>query len=429
MTSAYEKLRGHVFALEMIDTHEHLPPFERDRPTDTDVLAEYLRHYFSSDLVSAGLSDEGFALACDATKPLMQRWQAVEPYWQAARHTGYGRSLDIAARELYGIDSITRDTIEELNGAFLAAREAGGHYDRVLKEKSRIRCSIEDADSACVSKEGDEVDPRYFRPVFRCDDFVAPATPADLDALSRQTDVAIHTLDDLKAACGVYVQRRLDRGAVGLKCGLAYMRPLRFEKTSAAEASRDFARIFRDDSRMWGRPGRWPLRKLQDHMMHHVCALADARKLPFQIHTGLQAGTGNFIYHAEPSQLSNLFMDYRNVRFDIFHIGYPYQQTLSALAKNFRNVFIDFAWVHIISSEASVRALIEYLDAVPANKINGFGGDYAFIDGVVGHAWMARENVAKALARKVDEGAFDLECAKELAKMILHDNPEAVFRL
>ena len=92
-------------------------------------------------------------------------------------------------------------------------------------------------------------------------------------------------------------------------------------------------------------------------------------------------------------------------------------------------MFIDFCWANIISPEASVRALVEYLDAVPANKISGFGGDYAFIDGVVGHAWIARENVARALAAKVDHGVFDLDRAREIATMILRDNPAKLFGL
>jgi len=422
MTSTYEALREHVFSLDIIDTHEHLPPFEADRPKDTDVLAEYLSHYFSSDLVSAGLSDEGVASARDASKPLAQRWKTVEPYWEAARNTGYARSLDVAARELYGVREITGDTIEELNEAFVAAREAGGHYDTVLKRKSRIRCSIEDWQSSCVFRSGDEVDARYFRPVFRCDAFIAPEGPQQLEGLAHETGVPIKTVDDLKAACEVYVERELGRGAVGVKCGLAYMRPLKFETTSVTEAAEDFAGLLQGAEQ-------WSLKRLQDHMMHHVCALADARGLPFQIHTGLQEGSGNFIANSEPSQLTNLFMAYPNVKFDVFHIGYPYQQTLSALAKNFRNVFVDFCWAHVISPTASVRALVEYLDAVPANKILGFGGDYNFVDGVVGHAFIARENVARALAIKVDEGVFDLNRARQLAQMILHDNPAALFGL
>ncbi|HUU42227.1 MAG TPA: amidohydrolase family protein [Planctomycetota bacterium] len=409
MSSAYDALREHVFALDIIDTHEHLPAFERNRPRETDVLGEYLTHYFSSDLVSAGLSAEALVFARDHTKPLAERWKTVEPFWEAARHTGYGRSLDVAARLLYDIDAITAKSIGALDERFRAARAAGGHYDRVLRATSRIVTSIEDGGSACVPGGGDEVDFDYFTPVLRLDAFIMPESKAMIGKLVRETGVEIATLDDLKRAAETLLDRSLERGWIGLKCGLAYARSLKFERTSAADAA--------------------SLRRLQDHMMHFVCALAETRKLPFQVHTGLQEGSGNTISNADPTLLSNLFMDYPNVRFDLFHIGYPYQQTMSALAKNFRNVFIDFAWVHIISPEASVRALVEYLDAVSANKISGFGGDYAFIDGVAGHAFIARENIARALAVKVDQGVFDVRRAKEVARMILFENPTALFKI
>ena len=150
--------------------------------------------------------------------------------------------------------------------------------------------------------------------------------------------------------------------------------------------------------------------------MHHVLRLADRRGLVLQVHTGLQEGNGNYIAHSDPSHLTNLFMEYSNVRFDCFHIGYPYQQVLAALAKNFRNVFVDFAWVHIISPTAAIHALVEYLDSVPANKISGFGGDYILVDGVYGHQYIARDNIARALAIKIEQGAFDVDQAKEVAR-------------
>jgi len=422
MTSTYETIREHVFALEIIDTHEHLPTFERNRPQESDVLEEYLTHYFSCDLVSAGLSDEGIAFARDHTKSLAERWRTVAPYWSAARNTGYARSLDIAARELYGIDAINGDTLDALNARFVAAREAGGHYDTVLKRTAKIVTSIEDGGSSCVPGGGAEVDFDYFSPVLRLDGFIAPESKDALAELSKQTGVAIASLADLKHAVEVQLDHNLERGWIGLKCGLAYMRTLRFDAVSDADAEDDFAKLLEGAAQ-------WSLKRLQDHMMHFVCALANARKLPFQFHTGLQEGNGNFIGHSDPTLLTNLFMDYPDVRFDLFHIGYPYQQAMSALAKNFRNVFIDFCWANIISPEASIRALIEYLDAVPANKISGFGGDYAFIDGVVGHAFIARENIAKALTFKVKHGSFGIDRAKELARMILYENPRALFGL
>ena len=163
--------------------------------------------------------------------------------------------------------------------------------------------------------------------------------------------------------------------------------------------------------------------------MHHLLALADERGLTMQVHTGLQEGNGNIITDANPTLLTNLFIEYGNVKFDIFHMGYPYMLELSNLAKNFQNVFIDMCWGHIISPEAARRALIEWLDAVPANKISAFGGDYAFVDGVYGHQELARRNVARALADKVEEDCFSVDQACQIARMLFVDNPERLFGL
>ncbi|MBD3242552.1 MAG: hypothetical protein GF331_18325 [Chitinivibrionales bacterium] len=65
----------------------------------------------------------------------------------------------------------------------------------------------------------------------------------------------------------------------------------------------------------------------------------------------------------------------------------------------------------------------------PANKICAFGGDYLFPDGVVGHAAIARENISRALAEKVDRGIFDFDRAKEVASWLFVDNPKRVFGL
>ena len=59
---------------------------------------------------------------------------------------------------------------------------------------------------------------------------------------------------------------------------------------------------------------------LQDYMMHYILRLANKRGLTFQFHTGLQEGNGNIIYNSDPSLLSNLFLEYPDVDFDIFHI-------------------------------------------------------------------------------------------------------------
>ena len=423
MDRLYDQLREYVFSLEILDTHEHVPGREESRPRENDVLGEYLSHYFSCDLVSAGLTPEQLDVARDPARPLRQRWQLIEPYWEAARNTGYGRALDVAARDLYGLDRIDGGTIGPLNEAFCAARAAGRTYENVLKEKSKIRLSILDSDLDC--------DQRFFRSTLRLDDFVTVSDQGGLRDLARRAGMkTIHNLDDLEAACEKTLDAGIKRGIACLKSGLAYQRPLRYEKVTRAAAEAELNELFSDTSYPCMEQA-WLgcTAKLQDYMMHHVCRLADARGLAFQFHTGIQEGNGNYIYHSDPTLLTNLFMEYRNVRFDCFHIGYPYQQALAVLAKNFRNVFIDFCWAHIISPTAAVNALVEYLDSVPANKISGFGGDYLFVDGIYGHQYIARENVARALATKIDQGVFDVDRAKQLAGMLLHDNPVAIFSL
>lgn len=418
---SYDELLATISEFEIIDTHEHLPAREADRPANSDVLSEWLFHYFSCDLVSAGLSDAGLAAARDPSHDLLERWDIIEPYWHAARSTGYGRVLDITARDIYGITRVERGTICALNEAFHAARTRGGHYDYVLKEKSRIALSVVDSDCNC--------DRRYFASAMRFDDFIMPQHRTQIEQIGERVGIRIHRLTDWEEALSKSLQQALDIGVVTVKTGLAYLRSLHFPKVDYATAEREFYDAFSERNSPAWRPRYERDEALQNYMMHALLRLADQQGLTVQIHTGLQEGNGNIIIDANPVQLTNLFLEYGNVRFDIFHMGYPYMLELSALAKNFRNVYIDMCWGHIISPEAARRGLVEWLDTVPANKICAFGGDFCFVDGIYGHQYLARRNVATALAQKIADDSFDLDRAKEIAHWLFIDNPINLFNL
>ncbi len=75
----FEKIFDYVQGLEIIDTHEHLPCCEDAREKEVDVLKEYLSHYFSQDLVSAGLRANDYRKIVDHRLPLIKRWKLVEP--------------------------------------------------------------------------------------------------------------------------------------------------------------------------------------------------------------------------------------------------------------------------------------------------------------------------------------------------------------
>jgi hypothetical protein len=426
MNKTYNTLYSHIKGLETIDTHEHLPYKESAREKDTDVLKEYLTHYFNRDLVSAGLGPEDYQKVLNHKLPIRERWKIVEPYWEAARYTGYGRSLDISVKALYGINGISGKTIEKLNQKFLKTLRPG-HFRKVLKDVCNIKVSL-------LSKsEFDHClgyDRTLFRAVYAPDIFINPKTGVDVMQVERYSGIRISSMNDWLEACIRTIEKFLAASIPVLKCGLAYHRTLKFDRVSKNDAEEGFRNIFTSKHTPdWGNQVFVVGKAFQDYMMHFILDIAKKKRLTYQFHTGLQEGNGNYISNSDPALLTNLFLEYPDVDFDLFHIGYPYQQTLSALAKNFPNVYIDMCWAHIISPEASVRALSEYLDAVPYNKISAFGADYCFVDAVVGHLTLARQNVAKALAQKVDEGVYGINKAKEIAEMLFYKNPYRIMKL
>ncbi len=428
MDSMFEKILEYVKELEVIDTHEHLPHNEEvwlgQYRDGGDVFREYLSHYFSSDLVSAGLPQTDLQRVTDSDLPVLKKWEMLEPYWDVARHTGYGRALDLAVRGIYGIDGISRETIEEVNQAFLASLKPG-HFQRVLKDLSRIKVSLLDSLDGSL-----DCDRRFFRSVFRMDVFVIPRALEEIQYVENLTGIRITSFDAWCKCCRKTMDIVLEKGVVALKCGLAYRRSLQFERPTRAMAEAEFNDFLTSIYRgVLHSQISIPGRHCQNYMMHYILELANQRQLAYQFHTGLQEGFGNHISWTDPALMTNLFSEYPDVHFDLFHISYPFQQKLSAIAKNFANVSIDMCWAHIISPQASVSALGEYLDSVPFNKINAFGGDYLFVDGVYGHQYLARENVSKVLAMKVNEGVFNLDRAKEIARCLFYDNPSRIFRL
>jgi predicted TIM-barrel fold metal-dependent hydrolase len=429
-TTPYSEIKKHIEGIRIIDTHEHLPPEKERIKEEVDVLATFYQYYASSDLISAGMPEEEFLKIWDTSRTLNERWGIFEPWWEKISNTSYARALEIAARDLYGVEGISTDTYETLSER-TKERNRVGLYPWVLKEKSNIDVSILDMGLY-------DVDRSLFAPVLHFNDMLRATDRTAIEAIGRSEGGPIHTLN---ALCNAARSRfdRLEGSVVGVKIPTAYERPIFFEKTSFSEAEEAFNEIFRTrlfqrievppkgDKRVPAHVGAEKLLPLQDYLVHLIVQEAERRRLPIQIHTGLQEGNENIVTHSKPTHLINLFMEYRDARFDIFHGGWPYCGELGALAKNFPNVYIDMCWMHVISESRARSALSEWLDEVPANKIMGFGGDYAFVEGVYGHAVMAKENIARVLASKVDERSFSLGEAKKYASWLLRDNPLRLF--
>ncbi len=430
----YGKILEYAWSLDIIDTHEHLPNENDWAKNEQDVLQNWLSHYFSTDIVSAGFAEDEYnELMGNNDISVKERWKKLEPYWNAASNTGYGRALDRTARDIYGVEGINSNTIEELNRKYRENVEKSrngsySHYDKIFKEKSKIS-------DALVILYGEEKfrKDKPFHNVPIISGLLRPNNQYAIADLGKKFNTKIHSLNDWVDACELQIKKWVENGAVALKCGSAYARTIHFKKTNYADAEKVFNSMFIYPSGSSFYPNdigqTEEVEIMENYIMHAILSIVDEMGLVLQIHTGIQAGNCNFLPNSNPELLNNLFQEYKNVTFDIFHIGYPYQHTLGALAKMFPNVMINMCWAHIISPQASVDSLVEWLDVVPANKISAFGGDYCFIDGVYGHAAIARENIARALAIKIENNCFDLERAKEICKWLFVDNPKRIFKI
>jgi len=431
----YNTLYDEILKMPVIDTHEHLIWEEDDRINENrDVLCEYIQHYFINDLISCGMPRKDLEWVMHSREDILKRWDKVEPYWEICRYTGYGQILDITAKGVYGIDGVNRGTIAALNDAFLAAKKPG-HYQRVLKDLCHIEVSI--LDNAMIRPQSDSP---FFKYVFQPRGFIRPSPfdgpgtqPNMLAYLDETFSIKVKTIDDWQEACERELDKTLARYGVQIcKCILAYNRSIRFEKVEYAVAKNLFADVLKKtqyrDKENQGNAMDFPI-PLQDYMMHHVLGLMNKRGLVFQFHVGYQAGNGNTMANCHPALLNNLFLEYPDVHFDLFHIGYPFQNVVCALTKMFPNVTVDMCWAHMISPAACIAALDDFLDAIPYNKISAFGGDYNFVDAVYGHLQQAKKDVAIALTRKVERGVFDEGKAVEIAHALLYDNPKRIFRL
>ncbi len=426
------RIRKEIEGIGLVDTHEHTVPERERNRVATDLFSVWFLHYASSDLVSAGMSLQSLDQLRDATQPLDLRWNEFAPFWEHSRTTGYGRALLLAARDLFGVEDINVSTWKTLSEKIRDANQPGW-YRKVMKDLARIEVAILDP----IYYETHPVDYDLFAPATRFDPFIVPRTRGHLDALEKSTNGSIHSLGDLEKALEMAFGQALTRGMVTVKTGLAYFRTLDYRRPTRHQAEEVFNRIVShvDPLRFRFHPGggegpSWAeCKPLQDYMMHQVIRQAQEHNVPIQVHTGLQEGVGNALFHSNPLLLIDLFLEYRQVKFDLFHAGYPFSGEVASLAKNFPNVWADLCWVWIISPAAGRRILDEWIETIPANKILGFGGDYRFVEGSYAHARMAREGVAQVLTEKIRGGYLTEEEGLRVGQKILRDNAWKLFQL
>lgn len=414
-----QRIKSFIDSIDIIDTHEHLiNPDYVARSNFLDFMLLF-QHFSYDDFVSAGLSRSDFNMLNGDSLTVQEKWYKIKPFWDASRNTTYNRVALIAARDLFGIKDINGLTIEELSANIKKAYQTNW-FDILIVEKCRIRTLIIDSEDKSFKND-------HVLYVKRFNSFLNIKTKYAVDSIGIMQGKMIPTLEEFVKSLETSFIDAISSGIVAVKVNIAYKRPLLFEDVTPEVARKVFKELMSSPEHTF-----LPIEKikpLQDYMFYRLMDLARANRIPVVIHTGLQAGNGNFIENSKPTLLANVFIKYHDVNFVLYHGAYPYGGELAALAKNFKNVNIDFCWLYAISPSYSERYLNEWLETVPVKKIMAFGGDFANMENIYGELVIAKEVISRVLSEKVRDGFYSESEAKIFAKMMLHDNASSFYNI
>jgi len=408
LTPLAQRLFTALAEIEVIDAHEHLPPEEVRTSTPVDALTLF-SHYTRGDLQVAGMSQADYDATQNHALPLDYRWKLVAPYWEQIRWGSYARAALLAVHRFYGEEDLNDQTYLAISER-MAAANTPGIYSRVLRDACHIRTALTQCQRTDVGAP-----------------LLTPVMPLIFELWDTMTwrgiaeskmgvSGPLNTLDDFLGVIRSYLLRVKSEGAVGLKTrSHPYAAP---NRTQAMECFQQLRQ---------GAVKELPfVNPLHDYTVDEAIRFAGEQDLTVAVHTGYW---GDF-RTLDPLHMIPLLERHPKVRFDLYHLGYPWVRESLMLGKGFPNVWLNFCWTHIISQRFAMDALDEAIDLIPMNKLIAFGGDYSTpVEKVYGHLTMAREDIARVLAARIERGQITEDQALGLARKWLWDNPKELYRI
>jgi len=448
MTSKiFERIAGELEEIPLVDTHEHLQPQIGTSRKDISLFS-VLKEFVVDDLISAGM--EAAEPDNMQAEPSAQ-WERIKPYLPHVQTTTYFRFHLAAFRALFDFrdEEIHDRNWLELSERIIEANKKDDWYKTVLKDKANLEIAFLDrklSDEWNVNSQllvplgEEEIDRNLYLPVLRADSFLYRCSRSAiektnltaqrkkgwglridlLDRLIEEWGMPVKTLEDYLALIDTAFQRTVMVGGVAVKLICAYERSLRFEAVTRREAEEIFVR-HPDDITVSDAT------QFEDFILRVIVERAIENDLPIQIHTGMQAGNGNILNNANPLHLNNLFLEYPEAKFDVFHGGIPFTEELGILSKTFPNVYINLCFMPQLSDTFTKHALSTLIDLVPGNKFL-WGGDCYHVEVFYGTMLISKKVVAEVLAQKVSDGCFGMNAALDLSKKIFRDNALKLYR-
>jgi hypothetical protein len=431
--SILRDLREEIDNIKMIDTHEHIRK-QSDLISEGGNLFTSLKYSLvCMDFISAGMPPKYWENNFDEE----ENWKRIKPYLDSVKTTSYYSTLLMNTyKNLYGFkyDEITDENWRELSGLIKKAYSKDDFYDSVFK-KLNVEVAFLDPfwDPGYISEKK-----QMFLPAPGMDPFIFVRSGKTripnpggfnvpwwlenpLRTLLKNWNTQYESFEEFLSLIDRAFETLKQEGGVGIKLRIGYSRSLFVDKVTKIEAERAF---YLDEEAIT----KEDIKKIEDFVVRKVIQRAIDYKFPIQIHTGLQGTLGGYPQLSNPLQLTNLFREYPQAKFIIFHGSYPWASEAGALAKGYPNVYLELCWLSWLLVDAMKKYLDEWLALVPINKIM-VGGDSECVDRMFTAVTLSKKIFSEVMAERVSNGYYNMETAKKGLRMIFRDNPREMYNL
>ena len=233
------------------------------------------------------------------------------------------------------------------------------------------------------------------------------------------TDRTIHTLDDVHAAVAHYVDNLpydlILSTAAGVSTDIDYrlvsdaeMAAALSRRAQAGPTERDIYASYINELFLTG------LEKRAERIVYQFSL--GAEPLPFE--------TGSRLAQRTIGQLGEIIARHPRLRFQCFLSSRHANQSLCTLARELPNFSLVGYWWHNFFPDIIRQVIAERLDMLPVNKQVGFFSDAYCVEWTYGKALLARKQMARVLADKIELGQYTRDEALAIAKAILFETPQ-----
>ena len=420
--------------IPLLDVHTHLDASHLAARGLHDIL---LYHMVVSDLVSAGCpSRERLSEDPDDIEATRRIEEAI-PYLDKIHNTSLFWGIKMILRNLYGWNEpITQSNWRRLDG-MIRERSFDPVWPRMILMEARIKRSCTELwrrrDGSRDNLLQYSLEWAFFNraqlgvndiPLFELERAwnqkePSPPLPVTLGEKRPVLEKTIRTMDDAHSALDHYINcipfDQIISTAQHFSTDIHYLPPSKPKFVAALPHRGRASQLDRDIYASYILENF--LSRLEEHAENLVYHFSiGAEPLPYE--------TGSKLHQETIFDLAAIIERHPRLRFQALLSSEHNNQALCTLARELPNLSLAGYWWHNFFPGTIQKVIGERLDMLAVNKQVGFFSDAYCVEWAYAKSCLVRQQWAEVLAKKVEQGQFNVDEALTIAREVLFETPQ-----